>query len=102
MREPAYGVIDEMLPADLSAPRMQKHTTARIYQRLITEHGFTAGRTVVTSTSLVGGRSWSLSYAREQRHLQGMVPQQHQPGDFPTLGEHPVPLASRLTRRACS
>ncbi|SFQ82086.1 hypothetical protein SAMN05421854_1335 [Amycolatopsis rubida] len=29
-----------MLRDDVAAPRKQKHTIVRIYQRLITEHGF--------------------------------------------------------------
>lgn len=79
--EPAYGLIEDMLRADLSAPRKQRHTTARIYQRLVTEHGFTAaGRSIVYE--YVAGRRLELAaeLREEQRHLQGMVPQQHQPG----------------------
>ncbi|MBB5155986.1 IS21 family transposase [Saccharopolyspora phatthalungensis] len=80
--EPAYGLIDEMLRADLSAPRKQKHTTARIYQRLITEHGFTAaGRTVVYEYVARRRPELVAELREEQRHLQGMVPQQHQPGE---------------------
>jgi hypothetical protein len=32
-------VIDEILHADLDAPRKQRHTVTRIYDRLIGEHG---------------------------------------------------------------
>jgi hypothetical protein len=32
------GVIDEILKADLDAPRKQRHTVTRIWQRLIDEH----------------------------------------------------------------
>ncbi|MCE7011762.1 IS21 family transposase [Kibdelosporangium philippinense] len=80
--EPAYGLIDEMLIADLSSPRKQKHTTARIYQRLVSEHGFTeAGRTTVY-TYVARRRTELVGELRErQMHLEGMVPQQHLPGE---------------------
>lgn len=32
------GIIDQWLKADLSAPRKQRHTSKRIYERLATEH----------------------------------------------------------------
>ena len=32
-------VIDEMLRADLDAPRKQRHTATRIFDRLVDEHG---------------------------------------------------------------
>jgi transposase len=34
-------VIDEMLREDLEAPRKQKHTATRVFDRLIAEHGAT-------------------------------------------------------------
>ncbi|MFH9009687.1 IS21 family transposase [Streptomyces afghaniensis] len=36
--DPFKPVIDQMLPADLDAPRKQRHTVVRIYRRLINEH----------------------------------------------------------------
>ncbi|MCX4437963.1 hypothetical protein [Streptomyces mirabilis] len=38
--DPAKGWIDAMLREDLTAPRKQKHTARRIYQRLAQNHGF--------------------------------------------------------------
>ncbi|MEO3825346.1 hypothetical protein [Actinomadura sp. B10D3] len=37
--DPCKPAIDEMLLADLDAPRKQRHTITRIYHRLIDEHG---------------------------------------------------------------
>ncbi|MET8877070.1 hypothetical protein [Nocardia sp. NPDC004604] len=37
--DPFKPFIDEMLRADLDAPRKQRHTIKRIYERLIDEHG---------------------------------------------------------------
>jgi len=38
---PVKAIVDEMLRSDLSAPRKQRHTIERIYQRLAIEHDFT-------------------------------------------------------------
>jgi hypothetical protein len=40
VREPAMGGIDAMLREDLAAPRKQRHTMRRIYDRLVVEYGF--------------------------------------------------------------
>ncbi|MFD8495913.1 hypothetical protein [Amycolatopsis sp. NPDC059657] len=56
--------------------------TARIYERLVTEHGFTAaGQTVVYEYVARRQPELVAELREEQRHLQGMVPQQHQPGE---------------------
>lgn len=80
--EPAYGWIDEMLREDLSAPRKQKHTSERIRQRLINEYGFTlAGKTTIYEY-VARRRPEIIAEAKGQHsHLEGMVPQQHQPGE---------------------
>ncbi len=44
---PLVPVIDAILEADRSAPRKQRHTAKRIFERLRDEHGFTGGYTVV-------------------------------------------------------
>jgi len=38
--EPVAGHIDAMLRADLSAPRKQRHTIQRVYDRLLVEYDF--------------------------------------------------------------
>ncbi len=80
--EPVYGWIDAILREDLTSPRKQKHTTNRIYQRLITECGFTdAGRTTVYEY-VARRRVEIAAEAREgQACLPGVVPQQHRPGE---------------------
>lgn len=79
--EPAHGWIDAMLREDLTSPRKQKHTTHRIRERLITEYGFTAaGRTVVYEY-VARRRPEIVAEAKAgDAHLEGMVPQQHLPG----------------------
>jgi hypothetical protein len=39
VREAVAGWIDEMLREDLAAPRKQRHTARRIFERLADEHG---------------------------------------------------------------
>ena len=41
MTEEVCGFIAEVLEGDRSAPRKQRHTAKRIYDRLVEEHGFT-------------------------------------------------------------
>jgi len=44
---PFTGIIDEILEADRSGLRKQRHTGRRIFERLREEHGFTGGYTIV-------------------------------------------------------
>ncbi|MEW6047427.1 MAG: IS21 family transposase, partial [Bacillota bacterium] len=44
---PYRGVIEQWLRDDLEAPRKQRHTARRIYQRLVAEYGFTGGESTV-------------------------------------------------------
>ena len=44
---PFTGVIDAILEADTEAPKKQRHTIQRIYDRLKAEHGFDGGYTTV-------------------------------------------------------
>jgi transposase len=45
--DPVVAIIDAWLEADHSAPRKQRHTAKRIYDRLVAEYGFTGHETVV-------------------------------------------------------
>ncbi|MDQ7778922.1 MAG: IS21 family transposase [Planctomycetota bacterium] len=45
--DPFIGVIDEMLEGDKEAPKKQRHTAKRVFQRLKDEHGFTGSYTIV-------------------------------------------------------
>jgi transposase len=44
---PFLTIIKEILESDKNAPRKQRHTTMRIFQRLRDEHGYTGGKTAV-------------------------------------------------------
>ena len=68
--EPYVGVIDQLLEGDRVAPKKQRHTAKRIYDRLREEHGFRGGYTIVKD------------YVRERRlRMREMyVPLSHPPG----------------------
>ena len=68
--EPFTGVIDAILEADRRAPRKQRHTAKRIFERLRDEYGFEGQQTIVKD------------YVREHRRRVGemFVPLSHGPG----------------------
>ena len=71
----AYAVvIDSWLVADRSAPRKQRHTARRVWQRLVAEHGATLSE--VTVSRYVARRRAELGL----QHVDVAVPQSHLPG----------------------
>ncbi len=68
------GVIDEWLRADRDAPRKQRHTARRIFQRLVREHGYPGAESTVRG--YVGRRRRELGASS-----QAFVPQTHVPGE---------------------
>ena len=78
---PAVGWIDAMLREDLSAPRKQRHTVERIRVRLRVEHGFDAAAYSTVAEYVARRRGVIVAEARQaRRHLEGTVPQLHEPG----------------------
>lgn len=45
--DPVVAIIDAWLAADQAAPRKQRHTAKRLYDRLVAEHGFTGSERIV-------------------------------------------------------
>ena len=72
---PYVEVIREWLLADLSAPRKQRHTARRIWQRLVDERGATVAES--TARGYVG----RLRHELESGRVEVTVPQLHPPGD---------------------
>lgn len=79
--------IDGWLEADRSAPRKQRHTARRVWQRLVEEHGVEVGESTV--------RRYVAEVRRRQEVplVEVMVPQQHPLGaeaevDFGTASVH--------------
>ena len=64
-------IIAEILIADQKAPRKQRHSAQRIFQRLKDEHGFTGGYTIVKDAV----RAW------KQSRKEVFLPLTHRPGE---------------------
>jgi transposase len=100
VREAVAGWIDEMLAGDLAAPRKQRHTARRIFERLADEHGAQVSYSYVAKY-VARRRAEIAAQGRGQGGgLDGFVPQVHEPGaeaevDF---GDVMVELAGQLTR----
>ncbi|MGI5151427.1 IS21 family transposase [Plantactinospora sp. CA-294935] len=78
---PAKDWIDAMLREDLRAPRKQRHTVERIRVRLRVEHGFDAAAYSTVAEYVARRRGEIEAEARQaRRHLEGTVPQLHEPG----------------------
>lgn len=58
--DPFLPIIHEILEQDKTAPRKQRHTIKRIFDRLRAEHGYTGGITVVGEVV----RKWRTTTAR--------------------------------------
>ena len=79
--DPVMGVIDAMLREDLDAPRKQRHTMQRIYDRLMVEYGFSLASYSTVCNYVNQRRPQIQAEAREGRvRLEGTVPQLHEPG----------------------
>jgi transposase len=95
---PLKGVIDAMLLTDLDAPRKQRHTAQRIFDRLIDEH-----RAVISYSTVrqyVKARRTAIAAESGNAPVEVFVPQEHAPGaeaevDF---GDVWVDLAGVRTR----
>jgi transposase len=93
-------LIDELLRADLAAPRKQRHTARRIFERLVDEYD--ARVSYSTVSHYVGLRRAQIAAETRDRAgvLDGHVPQRHEPGrdaevDF---GEVWVRIGGQLTQ----
>src|SRR3954468_21713025 len=89
--DPFLGVVHQILEADRKAPRKQRHTAVRIFQRLRDEHGYTGGLTVVKEAVT----AWRL------RTAEVFVPLAHPPGEAQVdFGEAEVTLDGRPAKVA--
>ena len=95
--DPFKGAVDEMLRADLDAPRKQRHTATRIFSRLAGEFG-AEGISYQTVKKYVARRRPEIWAEAGRGPEKAFVPQSHQPGaeaevDF---GEIAVRLAGQV------
>lgn len=88
---PFLPIIQQILEADRQAPKKQRHTAKRIFQRLRGEHGFQGGETVVKDAV----RAW------HQSHQEVFLPLSHPPGEAQVdFGEATIRLAGQETKVA--
>ena len=82
-------VIHQILEDDKKAPRKQRHTARRIFERLRDEHGYTGGLTAVKDAV----REW------RREHTEVFVPLAHPPGEAQVdFGEAEVTLDGQPTK----
>src|SRR4051794_6721476 len=69
--DPLLPVVHQILEDDKKAPKKQRHTAKRLFDRLVAEHGYRGGLTVVKDAV----RAWRL------RTAEVFVPLAHPPGE---------------------
>lgn len=77
--DPFKPVIEEMLVADLDAPRKQRHTATRMFDRLVAEHQMT-GVSYDTVRAYVAKRRPEVRVEHSRGPAQVFIPQTHLPG----------------------
>src|SRR5262249_49620513 len=81
--EPFLPVIHQILEDDRKAPKKQRHTARRIFERLRDEYGYTGGKTIVKQAVA----AW------KGTHAEVFVPLTHRPGEAQVdFGEAEVTL----------
>lgn len=100
VRDAVTGWIDEILAADLDAPRKQRHTATRIFERLRDEHDARVSYSYVSKYVRVRRGEITAAGRAGDGTLDGFVPQAKEPGaeaevDF---GEVMVRLGGHLTK----
>jgi transposase len=89
--EPFLPVIHQILEADKKAPKKQRHTAHRIFERLRDEHGYTGGLTIVKQAVA----SWRL------RSAEVFIPLAHPPGQAQVdFGEAEIQLDAKPAKVA--
>jgi transposase len=89
--EPLLPILHEILEQDRKAPRKQRHTAQRIFDRLVEKHKYDGGITIVKDAV----RAWKHGQA------EVFVPLSHRPGDAQAdFGEATVVLDGTPTKVA--
>jgi transposase len=89
--EPFVPIIHQILSDDRQAPKKQRHTARRIFERLRDEHGYQGSHTVVKDAV----RAW------KQSRQEVFLPLSHPPGEAQVdFGEATIRLAGQETKVA--
>ncbi|MBB4951723.1 transposase [Kitasatospora gansuensis] len=78
--DPYKVVIDQILREDLDAPRKQRHTAKRVFDRLIDEHR-AQGVSYAMVRAYIAGRGPEIRVEEGRGPPQAFIPQTHRPGD---------------------
>lgn len=92
--DPFKAVIDDMLVADLDAPRKQRHTATRIFDRLVSEHDAT-GISYRMVRDHVATRRPEIRVGQGRGPAEAFVPQTHLPGREAEVDFGEVAIRSR-------
>ncbi|MDG9709540.1 hypothetical protein [Streptomyces sp. DH10] len=94
-------LIDEMLRSDLDAPRKQRHTVKRIFDRLLDKHGAEAV-TYPMVRAYVADRRPQIAVEAGRGVVHAFIPQSHRPGAEAEIetGTESYRLASTRAARA--
>ena len=85
-------IIHQILEDDRQAPKKQRHTAQRIFERLRDEHGYHGGKYTVVKDAV---RAW------KQSHQEVFLPLSHPPGEAQVdFGEATIQLAGQETKVA--
>jgi len=89
--EPFLAILHQILEEDRQAPKKQRHTAQRLFERLRDEHGYSGGETVVKDAV----RSW------KQSRQEVFLPLSHPPGEAQVdFGEATIRLGGQETKVA--
>jgi transposase len=89
--DPFLPVIHQILADDSKAPKKQRHTAKRIFQRLRDEYGYLGGLTIVRQTVTAWRRG----------HAEVFVPLAHRPGEAQVdFGQAEISLDGQTTKVA--
>lgn len=72
------ALIDQMLQVDLDAPRKQRHTAQRVFDRLVDEHQAVISYSTVRQ--YVKARRAEIAFEAGKAPLEVFIPQEHAPG----------------------
>jgi hypothetical protein len=84
MLEPFAPVIEQILQADRTVHRKQRHTAQRIFDRLRAEHGYPGGITIVRAAV----RAW------HARTAEVFMPLSHAPGEARWISVRPTSFST--------
>src|SRR6266702_2231015 len=97
----AAGLIDAMLREDLDAPRKQRHTCRRIWQRLADEHHVTVSYSCVCRYAGRRRAEIEAEHRAGAGSVEGFVPQAKEPGAEAEADFGPVSIVVGGDQQAC-